>query len=155
MLLYSVRCAALRARCEISNTVRGEIRTLNKAPKLHLQVMVAQIMSALYAVVMMIVIVGLVINAFMQSITSPNIIFLLMLAGFYAVAAILHPQVPMRRDVTLTSLWRHSDVADGDWCGEVDLVKVMGLDYVEFVYSGIARGYRVRIYVVYGWGYYN
>uniref|UniRef100_A0AAU6PBV1 chitin synthase n=1 Tax=Osedax japonicus TaxID=385425 RepID=A0AAU6PBV1_9ANNE len=56
------------------------------------QVLVAQIMSALYAIVMMVVIVGLVINAFMQSITSPNIIFLIMLGGFYATAAVLHPQ---------------------------------------------------------------
>ena len=56
------------------------------------QILVAMFMSAVYAVVMMIVIVGTIVNAFQESITSPNVIFLISLAGFYALGAILHPQ---------------------------------------------------------------
>ena len=50
------------------------------------------LMSAVYAIVMLIVIVGTVVNAFQESITSPNVIFLITLAGFYALGALLHPQ---------------------------------------------------------------
>ena len=56
------------------------------------QVLVAMFMSAVYAIVMLIVIVGTVVNAFQESLTSPNVIFLISLAGFYALGALLHPQ---------------------------------------------------------------
>ena len=60
--------------------------------KANTQIQVAAFMSAGYAVIMMIVIVGTVINATMESFTSPNVIFLTTLVGFYIFAAIFHPQ---------------------------------------------------------------
>nr|AHX26704.1 chitin synthase [Owenia fusiformis] len=56
------------------------------------QINVATIMSAIYAVVMMVVIVGTVINATTESITSPNVVFLVGLTSFFFTSAVLHPE---------------------------------------------------------------
>lgn len=56
------------------------------------QVVAASLLSALYAIVMMIVIVGTVANAIEGSVTSPNVIFLVMLVGIFVIAALMHPE---------------------------------------------------------------
>jgi chitin synthase len=56
------------------------------------QVVVAQILSSLYVVIMMIVMVAMVVNSFEESILSPNVLFFVSLSGFYTLAALLHPQ---------------------------------------------------------------
>ena len=55
-------------------------------------ILVAMLLSALYSVVMTIVIVGTVVNAIDESLTSPNIVFMATLVGFFLLAGFLHPQ---------------------------------------------------------------
>ena len=55
-------------------------------------VLVAQLMSAVYTVIMTVVLVGTIINAATESLTSPNVVFLITLTGFFVLAGILHPQ---------------------------------------------------------------
>ena len=56
------------------------------------QIIVAAVMSTMYAVVMMVVIVATVANAFQESLTSPNVIFMICLVGSFVCSGILHPQ---------------------------------------------------------------
>lgn len=56
------------------------------------QIKVAALMSAIYAVIMMAVIVGTTIQIAEDSWTSPNAIFLMMLVSITIVAALTHPQ---------------------------------------------------------------
>lgn len=56
------------------------------------QVMIAANMSAIYAIVMMVVVVGTLMNAFDGSLTSPNVVFLIMLGVIFFTAAVLHPE---------------------------------------------------------------
>ena len=55
-------------------------------------IIVATILSAVYAIVMMIVIVATFVNAFQESLTSPNVIFMMTLVGAFFGAGLLHPQ---------------------------------------------------------------
>ena len=57
-----------------------------------LQLGFAAIMSAIYALVMMLVIVSIAINISYDGICSPSAIFLFMVAGIFIISAILHPQ---------------------------------------------------------------
>lgn len=56
------------------------------------QIRIAAFMSAIYAVVMMAVIVGTTIQIAEDSWTSPNAIFLIMLVLIFIIAAVTHPQ---------------------------------------------------------------
>lgn len=56
------------------------------------QVMVAQILSALYAIVMMAVLVGIVLQLNQDGVLSPSSLFLFLTAGVFIISAILHPQ---------------------------------------------------------------
>ena len=56
------------------------------------QIRVAAFMSAIYAVVMMAVIVGTTIQIAEDSWTSPNAIFLIMLFAIFIIASVTHPQ---------------------------------------------------------------
>jgi chitin synthase len=56
------------------------------------QIRIAAFMSAIYAVIMMAVIVGTTIQIAEDSWTSPNAIFLMLLIVIFLVAAIMHPQ---------------------------------------------------------------
>lgn len=56
------------------------------------QLIVAAILSAFYAIVMMVVLVGTSINFVFEGWTSPNVIFITLLIAVFAIAAILHPQ---------------------------------------------------------------
>ncbi|CAG0901858.1 unnamed protein product, partial [Darwinula stevensoni] len=56
------------------------------------QVIVAQIMSAAYALVMMAVIVGTALQLGEDGIGSPSAFFLITLSGSFFIAAVLHPQ---------------------------------------------------------------
>ncbi len=56
------------------------------------QIRLAAFMSAMYAVVMMAVIVGTTIQIAEDSWTSPNAVFLMLLVFIFLVAAIMHPQ---------------------------------------------------------------
>ncbi|CAH1797404.1 unnamed protein product [Owenia fusiformis] len=56
------------------------------------QLDLASLMSAMYAVVMMAVFVGILIQITQDSIFSPNAIFLVMMAFIFITAGILHPQ---------------------------------------------------------------
>ncbi|KAL5004183.1 hypothetical protein ScPMuIL_017639 [Solemya velum] len=56
------------------------------------QITVASIMSACYAIVMTIVLVGTVSKGIEGNITSPNVLFLLMLVLIFFIAALMHPQ---------------------------------------------------------------
>ena len=56
------------------------------------QIRVAALMSAIYAIIMMAVIVGTTIQIAEDSWTSPNAIFLMLLIFIFIVAAITHPQ---------------------------------------------------------------
>lgn len=56
------------------------------------QIAVASVMSACYAIVMTIVLVGTVSKGIEGNITSPNVLFLLMIVLIFFIAALLHPQ---------------------------------------------------------------
>ncbi len=56
------------------------------------QIKVAALMSAIYAIIMMAVIVGTTIQIAEDSWTSPNAIFLMLLIFIFIVASITHPQ---------------------------------------------------------------
>jgi chitin synthase len=56
------------------------------------QIRLAAFMSAIYAIIMMAVIVGTTIQIAEDSWTSPNAIFLMMLIFIFIVAALIHPQ---------------------------------------------------------------
>ena len=56
------------------------------------QIIVAGVLSSLYAIVMMVVIIATLVNAFQESLTSPNVIFMLCLVGSFVGSGILHPQ---------------------------------------------------------------
>lgn len=56
------------------------------------QLIIAAILSAFYAVVMMVVLVGTAINFVFEGWTSPNVIFVMLLISVFIIAAILHPQ---------------------------------------------------------------
>lgn len=56
------------------------------------QVSVATILSACYAIIMTIVLIGTVRTAIDGSLTSPNVVFLLMLVIIFFVAAMMHPE---------------------------------------------------------------
>ncbi|XP_059614740.1 chitin synthase chs-2 [Phlebotomus argentipes] len=60
--------------------------------KSNIQVIVAQILSTLYALVMMAVIVGTALQLGEDGIGSPSAIFLIALSGSFFIAACLHPQ---------------------------------------------------------------
>lgn len=57
-----------------------------------IQIMVAQVMSAAYALLMMAVLVGTSIQLSEDGIGSPSSIFLIALSGSFFIAAVLHPQ---------------------------------------------------------------
>lgn len=57
-----------------------------------LQLLVAQILSACYALIMMAVIVGTALQLGEDGIGSPSAIFLIALSGSFFIAACLHPQ---------------------------------------------------------------
>ncbi|UYV62604.1 chs1 [Cordylochernes scorpioides] len=57
-----------------------------------IQILVAQIMSAAYALLMMAVLVGTAIQLSYDGIGSPSSIFLIALSGSFFIAALLHPQ---------------------------------------------------------------
>ncbi|KFM73408.1 hypothetical protein X975_24033, partial [Stegodyphus mimosarum] len=56
------------------------------------QIMMAQIFSALYALLMMAVLVGVALQIVMDGITSPSAIFILSMTGTFLIAALVHPQ---------------------------------------------------------------
>lgn len=56
------------------------------------QLVVAQILSGFYVIIMMVVMVGLLITALTQSPYHPSVIFLLGLVIIFVVAAVLHPR---------------------------------------------------------------
>ncbi|XP_069137723.1 chitin synthase chs-2-like [Argopecten irradians] len=56
------------------------------------QVTVATIMSACYAIIMTIVLIGTIGTAIDGSLTSPNVVFLLILVIIFFVAALMHPE---------------------------------------------------------------
>lgn len=56
------------------------------------QLIIAAILSAFYAVIMMVVLVGTAINFVFEGWTSPNVIFVMLLLTVFIVSAILHPQ---------------------------------------------------------------
>lgn len=58
----------------------------------YLQLLVAQILSAGYALIMMAVIVGTALQLGEDGIGSPSAIFLIALSGSFFIAACLHPQ---------------------------------------------------------------
>lgn len=60
--------------------------------KSSIQIIVAQIMSASYALIMMAVIVGTTLQLGMDGIGSPSAIFLIALSGSFFIAACMHPQ---------------------------------------------------------------
>lgn len=49
-------------------------------------------MSAVYSIVMMAVLVGIILQLSEDGLASPTTIFLIMTAGTFIIAAILHPQ---------------------------------------------------------------
>ena len=57
-----------------------------------LQIMVGIMLSAIYAVVMMLVVVALIVNSSYESIVSPNVAFLTAITVLFLVAALLHPR---------------------------------------------------------------
>ncbi|XP_035215199.1 chitin synthase chs-2-like isoform X2 [Stegodyphus dumicola] len=57
-----------------------------------IQIMVAQVMSAAYALLMMAVLVGTSIQLSEDGVGSPSSIFLIALSGSFFIAALLHPQ---------------------------------------------------------------
>uniref|UniRef100_A0A8W8NNJ2 chitin synthase n=1 Tax=Magallana gigas TaxID=29159 RepID=A0A8W8NNJ2_MAGGI len=56
------------------------------------QLVVAQVLSGFYVIIMMVVMVGLLITALTQSPYHPSVIFLLGLVIIFVVAAVLHPR---------------------------------------------------------------
>lgn len=56
------------------------------------QLVVAQVLSGFYVIIMMVVMVGLLITALVQSPYHPSVIFLLGLVIIFVVAAVLHPR---------------------------------------------------------------
>ena len=56
------------------------------------QMVIASFMSAVYAIVMTIVLVGTLGQAFESGVTNPNVVFLVMLVVVFLVSAILHPE---------------------------------------------------------------
>ncbi|XP_034321523.2 chitin synthase chs-2 isoform X2 [Magallana gigas] len=56
------------------------------------QLIVAQVLSGFYVIIMMVVMVGLLITALTQSPYHPSVIFLLGLVIIFVVAAVLHPR---------------------------------------------------------------
>lgn len=56
------------------------------------QILVAQIMSAAYALLMMAVFVGTAIQMTEDGVSSPSAVFFLALSGSFVIAALLHPQ---------------------------------------------------------------
>lgn len=60
--------------------------------KSNVQLLVAALFSAFYAIIMMIVLVGTAINFVFEGWTSPNVIFVMLLLVVFVVSAILHPQ---------------------------------------------------------------
>ncbi|XP_021358360.1 uncharacterized protein LOC110453643 [Mizuhopecten yessoensis] len=56
------------------------------------QVTIATIMSACYAIIMTIVLIGTIGTAIDGSLTSPNVVFLLILVIIFFVAALMHPE---------------------------------------------------------------
>ncbi|XP_050429583.1 chitin synthase chs-2 [Adelges cooleyi] len=60
--------------------------------KSHIQLLLAQILSAIYALVMMAVIVGTALQLGEDGIGSPSAIFLIAMLGSFFIAALLHPQ---------------------------------------------------------------
>ncbi|KAK3096905.1 hypothetical protein FSP39_004615 [Pinctada imbricata] len=56
------------------------------------QITLATILSACYAIIMTVVLVGTVGTAIEGSLTSPNVIFLIMLVFIFFVAALMHPE---------------------------------------------------------------
>lgn len=60
--------------------------------KPNIQVMVAQILSTLYALIMMAVIVGTALQLGEDGIGSPSAIFLIAMSGSFFIASLLHPQ---------------------------------------------------------------
>nr|AUS84047.1 chitin synthase-1 [Tetranychus cinnabarinus] len=57
-----------------------------------MQILVAQMMSACYALLMMAVFVGTAIQMAEDGVTSPSAVFFMALSGSFVVAALLHPQ---------------------------------------------------------------
>ena len=57
-----------------------------------LQLLLAQLLSAIYALIMMAVIVGTALQLGEDGIGSPSAIFLISLSGSFFIAACLHPQ---------------------------------------------------------------
>ncbi|KAG1661767.1 Chitin synthase chs-2 [Nymphon striatum] len=60
--------------------------------KADIQLMLAQVMSAAYALLMMAVLVGTALQLSEDGIGSPSAIFLIALSGSFFIAAVLHPQ---------------------------------------------------------------
>lgn len=56
------------------------------------QIRVAAFLSALYAIIMMAVVVGTTIQIAEDSWTSPNAVFLMLLFSIFLIAALMHPQ---------------------------------------------------------------
>lgn len=60
--------------------------------KSHTQLLVGAFLSAVYSIVMTIVVVGTVRTAIDGTITSPNVVFLIMLSFIFLISAVLHPE---------------------------------------------------------------
>ncbi|XP_052813937.1 chitin synthase chs-2-like [Mya arenaria] len=56
------------------------------------QMMLAQVLSLVYALLMMVVVVGLGLNMILEGLCSPTAIFLFFLLGVFIISAIMHPQ---------------------------------------------------------------
>ncbi|WAR10040.1 CHS2-like protein [Mya arenaria] len=54
--------------------------------------MLAQVLSLVYALLMMVVVVGLGLNMILEGLCSPTAIFLFFLLGVFIISAIMHPQ---------------------------------------------------------------
>lgn len=56
------------------------------------QLKISAVLSAIYAIVMCIVTVGTIVTAVEDSWSSPNVVFIFTLTGFFLLTALLHPQ---------------------------------------------------------------
>ncbi|KAL3836174.1 hypothetical protein ACJMK2_021616 [Sinanodonta woodiana] len=56
------------------------------------QILVAEILTGMYAFIMMIVLVGTIVTAVKEGLFHPSVIFLTFLVGIYVIAAMLHPK---------------------------------------------------------------
>ncbi|XP_061190013.1 chitin synthase chs-1-like [Saccostrea echinata] len=60
--------------------------------RLNVQLLIAQILSGFYILIMMVVFVGVIITAVTESLFHPSVIFIMGLVAVFVIAALLHPR---------------------------------------------------------------